>query len=123
MSVKLCEMRSLKRVGVGGVVLALTVLLCGLMAAAAAPSNCSLYSSTDTDQYWDAVAKCPACSAEGGCGYCLSTLQCLPGVDGSGPNDGSSCPNWAFDSKSCPVVPNCKDYTDCGGKCGVCASF
>lgn len=103
------------------------LFLGGLMTAKALPSNCSVYSATDADQYWDAVAKCPACSAESGCGYCMSSLLCLPGIDESGPTDGSSCPNWIYDSKSCPAVPNCGDYIDCAGcakqdECAWCAS-
>ena len=97
------------------VVLLIAGLLCGHMTALAAPNNCSAFSSTDADMYWDAVAKCPACISEVGCGYCLSTLMCLPGIDESGPTDGSSCPDWTIDSTICPAVPNCGDYVDCAG--------
>ena len=37
----------------------------------------------------------------GGCGYCLSTLQCVDGT-AIGPSDGSPCPSWIFEAGVCP---------------------
>lgn len=110
-----------------GPIIFLALLGSALSQNGQAPSNCSVFSSSDADQYWDAVGKCPSCSIEAGCGFCLSTLQCLPGIDASGPTDGTSCPNWVKDSSSCPAVPNCGDYVDCSGcarqdECAWCAS-
>ena len=115
-----CDLRAMQHRGASllmmEVIFLFMMLLRGHMTIMAASSNCSVFSSTDADLYWDAVARCPACMSESGCGYCLSTLMCLPGIDESGPTDGSSCPDWIIDSNSCPAVPNCGDYVDCAGK-------
>lgn len=49
----------------------------------------------------DAVGKCPACSGQINCGFCLSTLQCVAGVE-TGPVSGPPCPSWVFNNASCP---------------------
>lgn len=102
-------------------------------------------------EFRDAIGRCQDCSSIDGCGYCLSTLQCISGTD-SGPSNGVSCPSWTFSNSSCPgtsfspllnklslalysyccfilflVVPNCGDYADCYGcasqeQCAWCAS-
>ena len=38
------------------------------------------------------------------CGYCLSSMQCLPGVNSSGPIDGTPCDQWTFTMNSCPGI-------------------
>lgn len=97
------------------------------------------------------MGKCSICSTQSECGFCLSTLQCVSGVE-EGPSLGLSCPNWIFSNGSCPgnlmstnsylqfgilfyfnvlynntVVPNCGDYIDCLScasqeQCAWCAS-
>ncbi len=88
--------------------------------------SCEELSSSESDSYWDAIGRCDTCNGQAGCGFCLSTLQCLTGST-DGPSDGSPCPSWTYDNASCPVVPNCGDYSDCGGcagqsECAWCAS-
>lgn len=78
--------------------------------------NCTLFSSTDSETYWDAVSKCPDCNAMNGCGFCLSTLRCMEGTE-SGPSSDMPCPTWAFDQTACPIIPDC----DIQGDCGSCA--
>ncbi|CAM9298518.1 unnamed protein product, partial [Phaeothamnion confervicola] len=70
--------------------------------------------------------KCPGCLAVAGCGYCLSTLQCLEGTI-SGPGGGAPCPNWLADDEACPGVPHCDEYEGCDAcagddACAWCAS-
>ena len=89
---------------------------------------CSAYSASDSDDFWDAAARCDPCKAAG-CGFCVSTLQCLSGTS-TGPTNGSPCPQWSYGSGSsvtCPSTPNCGDYTSCGtcsprDECAWCAS-
>lgn len=47
------------------------------------------------------VSNCTSCVGVGGCGYCLSTLQCVDGTE-SGPSDGSPCPSWISEPDVCP---------------------
>lgn len=47
------------------------------------------------------VANCTSCASASGCGYCLSTLQCLDGTS-LGPSDGSPCPTWITSLDGCP---------------------
>lgn len=104
-------------------------LLAASLAAAddvIAPANCSSYSSLADEEFWDAVSRCPVCADLPNCGYCMSTLQCSEGTS-LGPSNGSPCPSWTFDGSTCPSVPNCKDYSDCGScarmeECAWCAS-
>jgi hypothetical protein len=81
--------------------------------------DCDFHSASETDSYWyfpsfkfshvsyffsmfrEAIGKCSACSTDPNCGYCLSTLQCLPGLE-DGPLDNLPCPEWIFESFSCP---------------------
>lgn len=105
------------------------LLLClgTIMSGFVAASSCEEYSSVESDNYWDAVARCDACSGQSLCGFCLSTLQCLSGIDDTGPLDGTSCPSWAFSPTTCPALPNCKENTNCGTcadqkECAWCAS-
>lgn len=74
----------------------------------------------------DAIGKCGDCTAELRCGYCASTMQCLSGNE-IGPENGIPCPEWIFNSNSCPVMPPCADYADCiscaaNDMCAWCAS-
>lgn len=68
-----------------------------------AQQNCSIYSGRDQDSYWDSVGKCSDCNLMRGCGFCLSTLQCLEGT-ATGPLSEMPCPSWAFGQETCPVV-------------------
>lgn len=76
-----------------------------LCAAIATPSDTS---------YWDAITSCGPCVRKG-CGYCLSTLQCMGG-DQHGPRAGSMpCPEWVWNEEaSCPPVPECSTLLSCG---------
>lgn len=47
------------------------------------------------------VANCTSCVEVEGCGYCLSTLQCIDGTS-FGPLDGSPCPSWITEVTICP---------------------
>ncbi|CAN0162239.1 unnamed protein product, partial [Hapterophycus canaliculatus] len=47
------------------------------------------------------VSNCTSCVGVGGCGYCLSTLQCVDGTS-IGPSDGSPCPSWISEPDVCP---------------------
>lgn len=47
------------------------------------------------------VSNCTTCVGVEGCGYCLSTLQCMDGTP-LGPSDGSPCPSWITDTETCP---------------------
>lgn len=47
------------------------------------------------------MSNCTSCVGVGGCGYCLSTLQCVDGT-ASGPSDGSPCPSWISEPDVCP---------------------
>ena len=89
--------------------------------AASIADPCSSFSSSDAENYWykiiqnilnvflillilinrDAVGKCSICTSQIECGFCLSTLQCVSGVE-AGPSSGLSCPNWVFSNVSCP---------------------
>lgn len=70
--------------------------------------------TTPSDDYWDAVTSCGPCVRKG-CGFCLSTLQCVGG-DAEGPRPGGlPCPNWLWkDDTSCPVIPECGTLNSCG---------
>lgn len=64
-------------------------------------STCNQYSAKDSDEYWDAVSKCPECTNIIGCGFCMSSLQCLEGND-KGPTADLPCSSWSFSNNSCP---------------------
>ncbi|CAM9928839.1 unnamed protein product, partial [Ectocarpus sp. 8 AP-2014] len=69
---------------------------------------------------------CTSCVGVGGCGYCLSTLQCVDGTS-SGPSDGSPCPTWISEPDVCPETPRCGEYPECttcaeDEDCAWCAS-
>jgi hypothetical protein len=49
----------------------------------------------------DAIARCNECNNINGCGFCLSSLQCMSGAI-SGPSDGAVCPSWTYLNASCP---------------------
>jgi hypothetical protein len=69
--------------------------------------------TTSSDEFWNAVTSCSPCVRKG-CGYCLSTLQCMGG-DERGPSPGSMpCPKWVWaDDKDCPVIPECSTLLTC----------
>lgn len=68
--------------------------------------------TTSSDEYWDAITSCSPCVRKG-CGYCLSTLQCMGG-DETGPSGGMPCPSWVYeDDKNCPVIPECGTLLSC----------
>ena len=89
--------------------------------------------------YRSAIGRCSECTSVDGCGFCLSSLQCLSGTQ-TGPSEGAICPSWTYLNTTCPgkstpflldlsiydliltvpfcvilllVVPNCGDYVDC----------
>jgi len=104
----------------------LSLLLLSKVALAVKADACSQFSSSETDSYWDAIGRCDSCTALSNCGFCVSTLKCIDGLE-SGPTDGSPCPAWSFGGSDCPVVPNCGDYVDCSScasqeQCAWCAS-
>ena len=74
--------------------------------------------SAEEGDYWTEVSKCSGCLGTSGCGYCLSTLTCLDGT-ADGPSDGSPCPNWLSEPNSCPVIPTCNVFTNCGDCAGA----
>ena len=94
---------------------------------------CSVHSAQDSDDFWVSAGRCTACTETIGCGFCQSTLQCVPG-DATGPlstsssSSGSvSCPSWSFQADTCPVLPHCELYSDCvscaaSDQCAWCAS-
>ena len=82
-----------------------------------AEQNCSTYSASDFDNYWDAVSKCGQCNIDDGCGFCLSTLTCMKGTN-EGPSNGVPCPSWTFSQETCPETPNCEASTTCSS-CAV----
>ncbi len=49
----------------------------------------------------DAIGRCDSCTALPNCGFCVSTLKCIDGLE-SGPTDGSPCPAWSFGGSDCP---------------------
>jgi len=63
--------------------------------------TCIQYSAKDSDEYWDAVSKCPVCTSMKSCGFCMSSLQCLEGNE-KGPTTGLPCSSWSFSNSSCP---------------------
>jgi len=97
-----------------------------LLTGSSAAQNCTTLSASDSDSYWEAVGKCPACNQVEGCGYCLSTLQCLAGTT-TGPLNNTPCPSWVTKAEACPPMPNCAASTDCSScaqqdQCAWCAS-
>ncbi|RLO13579.1 hypothetical protein DYB28_011993, partial [Aphanomyces astaci] len=84
-------------------------------------------SLTTTVPYWDQADKCGACVATSGCGFCHSTMQCLPGTT-AGPSVEVPCPDWLFASAdACPQNPHCDRLVDCtscavADSCAWCAS-
>ena len=92
------------------------------------PPSTSLfvYSNSPLLHYRAEVANCSACVTTPGCGYCLSTLQCVEGSS-TGPADGLPCPSWLTSSGECPVVPTCDEHLNCNAcagdfECAWCAS-
>jgi len=82
-----------------------TVFICILLLcvnnATTTSDSCAQYSAKDTDEYWDAVGKCPSCTSKPGCGFCMSSLQCLEGND-NGPINGLPCSSWSSSNTTCP---------------------
>ena len=76
------------------------ILLC-VNNASTTSETCIQYSAKDTDEYWDAVGKCPSCTSITGCGFCMSSLQCLEGND-KGPTNGLPCSSCSFSNVTCP---------------------
>jgi hypothetical protein len=79
------------------------------------------------------IGNCDTCTAQAGCGYCLSTSMCESGnANGSSSSDCSSA-DWAWSTSQCAVssssFPNacgdasndCVSCTTMGG-CGYCVS-
>ena len=71
---------------------------------------------------------CDPCVATDGCGFCLSSLECLEG-DSDGPASGMPCSEWVTGASeaSCPTDPACASRTGCGDcaaveECAWCAS-
>lgn len=97
------------------------------------------------------MGNCTSCLSTPGCGFCLSSLECLTG-SANGPASGPGCPDWIVSSSSCPgnyilvllfcfilllqrasqavccaVPPACGGYNDCAScadvdECAWCAS-
>ena len=87
---------------------------------------CNTFNSNADGTYWDEVQNCTSCAAAQGCGFCLSTLQCVEG-DSLGPLDGSPCPSWVVAPTTCPIPPTCGEYDSCSAcasadDCAWCAS-
>ena len=82
-----------------------TVFICILLLcvnnATTTSDSCAQFSAKDTDEYWDAVGKCPSCTSKPGCGFCMSSLQCLEGND-NGPINGLPCSSWSSSNTTCP---------------------
>ena len=51
----------------------------------------------------DSVSQCGGCVEISGCGFCLSSLECIEGTD-EGPLDGNGCPNWVTEPFTCPGI-------------------
>jgi len=75
---------------------------------------CASIATPSDTSYWDAITSCGPCVRKG-CGYCLSTLQCMGG-DERGPRAGAMpCPSWVYsDESACPTVPECGSLLTCG---------
>ena len=68
-------------------------------------SLCGVYSSLDTDDFWESVGRCIPCIQSTGCGFCQSTLQCLDGTL-NGPSNGFPCPTWMYSMYSLASLRN-----------------
>lgn len=82
-------------------IVSICILLLRVNNATTTSDSCVQYSAKDTDEYWDAVGKCPVCASNQGCGFCMSSLQCLEGND-NGPINGLPCSSWSFSNITCP---------------------
>ena len=51
--------------------------------------------------YRSAIGRCSECTSVDGCGFCLSSLQCLSGTQ-TGPSEGAICPSWTYSNTTCP---------------------
>ncbi len=91
-----CADMSRARVTLAVLVLGMIVLISPAQALL-----CDGYNDAVDGSYWEEVANCSACADASGCGYCLSTLQCMAG-DSRGPSDGAPCSDWIIDSSICP---------------------
>ena len=78
-----------------------------LLVASVQATSCDSFNDAVDGSYWEEVANCSACAVYPGCGFCLSTLQCLAG-DSYGPGDGSPCSDWIIDSTVCPGASRMK---------------
>lgn len=89
-------------------------------------NSCGTFSPPEGASYWQSLGQCLPCTSSEACGFCTSTLQCLPGTQ-LGPFDDVPCPEWHYESSSCPAIPNCQAYTNCQScaaidQCAWCAS-
>lgn len=60
--------------------------------------------------------ECGGCTTTPGCGWCRSSLSCMPGTP-SGPTMGRTCPSWAGSRSSCA---NPSDSCNSSGNCASC---
>lgn len=107
-------------------ILTVVMLVLLLDIESALATQCSSFNDGIDGPYWDKVAMCGGCLDTAGCGYCLSTLECMDG-DSIGPKDGSSCPSWISSKDECPVKPICHQFVSCNAcanidECAWCAS-
>jgi hypothetical protein len=90
--------------------------------------NCSALSPPPDIPFWDAMDRCFDCAAEPACGFCRSTLTCVPGnLHGPYARYQIWCNDWIPEAEACPVNPQCDTITDCGScaasdECVWCAS-
>lgn len=56
---------------------------------------------------------CSECLSRPGCGFCMSTGECLNGSD-HGQAQQPQCPFWLASGALCPIEPTCDDYVNCG---------
>jgi len=89
--------------------------------------KCSAYNPPPSSDYWDTISQCGACVADSGCVFCESSLSCIAGNasgpsvaalgddgDGDGYTAAMMCISWVKQADSCPKVPDCGQFYDCG---------
>lgn len=52
---------------------------------------------------------CGKCVVTAGCGYCLSSLQCMEGNE-VGPTDGLECDEWLYTTDEVNICPSILIY-------------
>lgn len=78
-------------------------------------TDCSSLSPPANLKYWETMTYCPACATMWDCGFCRSTMECVPGnkFEAFQREGYATCEDYIFVQGDCPRQPDCKFALGC----------